>query len=137
MTSRAFAGEKDSRKREKADDIWTRPIAKDISQGYLGGPQAGNGQQRNANLKVKTMSSKVKKNSTMIRVPHELKAELEALAAEWMEAHEAGRTEVNFVEQGSKGTWMPLHEVISKCVKEVRGHQARSRKSRKPATVEA
>jgi len=80
------------------------------------------------------MSSKVKKNSTMIRVPVELKEELEAMAAMMMESYEEGRmSDLEFVEQGNRGAWVPLHEVIRKTVKEYKGHQERSKKSRKSA----
>lgn len=84
------------------------------------------------------MSSKVKKNSTMIRVPNELKAELEELAAQMLQSYTEGRTtDVEITEQGGRGEWVALHEVIRKCVKEYKGHQERSRKSRKSKKVEA
>ena len=76
------------------------------------------------------MSSKVKKNSTMIRVPNELKAELEALAAEMLVSYQEGRTtDVEITEQGGRGEWVALHEVIRKTVKEYRDHQARGKKA--------
>ena len=78
------------------------------------------------------MSSKVKKNSTMIRIPHELKAELEELAAQMLVSYQEGRTsDVEITEQGGRGEWVALHEVIRKTVKEYKGHQERSRRSRK------
>lgn len=84
------------------------------------------------------MSSKVKKNSTMIRIPRELKAELEDLAAQMLVSYTEGRTsDLEITEQGDRGEWVALHEVIRKCVKEYKGHQERSRKSRKSQKVEA
>jgi len=86
------------------------------------------------------MSSKVKKNSTMIRVPKELKEELEALAAQMLESYQEGRTsDVEITEQGGRGEWVSLAEVIRKTVKEYKGHQERSKKSakKKATKVEA
>ena len=57
------------------------------------------------------MSSKVKKNSTMIRVPNELKAELEELAAQMLQSYTEGRTtDVEITEQAGPGQRVALHE---------------------------
>ena len=71
-------------------------------------------------------------NHKMIRVPVAVAERLERLAAELLESYEQGRTDkVEICEQGTKGTWVPLHAVITKALDELEDHKARSRKSRK------
>ena len=76
-----------------------------------------------------------KKNSVMVRIPVELKERLDALCAQVNESYESGRMkkEVKLTEQGSKGTWIPMHEIIRLALDEMEDHKARSRKSRKSA----
>ena len=71
-------------------------------------------------------------NSAMIRVPNHLKARLEAAAEQLTRAYEKGQTDrVQLTEQGTKGAWCPLHEVIRLALDEFEDHKARSRRPRK------
>lgn len=71
-----------------------------------------------------------KKNSVMVRIPVELKARLDAMAADLNASYEAGRItrDVELTEQGKKGTWVPLHEVIRIALDEVDDHKARAKR---------
>lgn len=80
------------------------------------------------------------KNSVMVRIPKQLKARLDKLAADYMAAYEKGQTtKVAPVEQGAKGSWVSLSQVIELALDEVENHKARSKKSaakrKKSATV--
>lgn len=72
------------------------------------------------------------KNSTMIRVPWELKERLERLAGEILAAYEKGQgyQGIELTEQGTRGTWVPLSSVIDLALDELEDHRERSRKSR-------
>lgn len=70
------------------------------------------------------------KNSVMVRIPKQLKARLDKLAADYMAAYEKGQTtKVAPVEQGAKGSWVSLSQVIELALDEVENHKARSKKS--------
>ena len=74
----------------------------------------------------------------MVRIPKELKARLDRIAGEMLDTYESGRgcQDVELTEQGNRGTWIPLHAVISRALDEMEDHKERSRKSnRKPAPV--
>lgn len=70
------------------------------------------------------------KNSVMVRIPKQLKARLDKLAADYMAAYEKGQTtKVAPVEQGTRGSWVSLSQVIELALDEVESHKARSRKA--------
>lgn len=76
--------------------------------------------------------SKNTKNHKMIRVPAEVAERLERLAKELLVSYEEGRTQnIELTEQGSRGTWVPLHAVITKALDELEDHKARSKKANK------
>lgn len=78
------------------------------------------------------MTTKRKANRTLISVPLELKERLERIAASMLTAYENGQTDrPQLTEQGSKGSWVPLSEVIRIACDELESHQERSR--HKPA----
>lgn len=74
-----------------------------------------------------------KKNSVMVRIPKELKARLDEMTQQLNDSYEAGRTknDVNLTEQGAKGTWVPIHELIRLALDEYEDKKARSKKSKK------
>lgn len=71
------------------------------------------------------------KNSVMVRIPKELKGRLDEMVAELNESYESGRVkrDVELTDQGSKGTWIPIHEMIRIALDEYEGHKARSKKA--------
>lgn len=70
------------------------------------------------------------KNSVMVRIPKSLKARLDQLAVSYMEAYEKGQTsKVAPVEQGTRGSWVSLAQVIELALDEVESHKARSKKA--------
>ena len=70
---------------------------------------------------------------TQIVISWELKAELEAEAAELLRIHEEGRGELPsaYVEH------VPLHYVISKALEDMRNNRIRSRAPKRPAARKA
>ena len=69
-------------------------------------------------------------NHKMVRVPAQLHAELKQLAAEMTEAHERtnGRVRAELTDQGAKGAWVSIAEVIRVCKEDYVQHTERSRK---------
>jgi hypothetical protein len=67
----------------------------------------------------------------MVRLPLELKLRLDALTADINAKREAGMgyQDLEITEQGIRGSWVPMHEVIRKALDELEGHRERSRKS--------
>ena len=76
---------------------------------------------------------KRRENWPHIVVPRELKAELEAEAAELLRIHEEGRGELrrNTVER------VPLHYVIERALEDMRAKRVRSRAPKRPAARKA
>jgi hypothetical protein len=72
-------------------------------------------------------------DSTLIRIPLALKAELEAEAAELLRIHEEGRGELPpaYVEH------VPIHYVITKALEDMRAKRVRSRAPKRPAARKA
>lgn len=66
----------------------------------------------------------------MVRVPAALADRLDRIADELLTAYEEGRTErVQITEQGSRGAWVSLPEVIRIALDEYEDHRERSRRS--------
>jgi len=82
-------------------------------------------------LRKSDMSKTSNKNRVMVSIPRQLKERLDRLAGEINESYELGRGYQDLViaDQGSRGTWIPLHAVISRALDELEGHRERSRKS--------
>jgi len=75
-------------------------------------------------------------NRVMVSIPVALKARLDRLAAEMLDSYERGNGYSNMplTEQGARGTWIPLHAVITRALDELESHRSRSNghKTRKP-----
>ena len=72
------------------------------------------------------------KNRVMVSIPKDLKARLDRLSTELLDTYESGRgcQDIELAEQGSRGIWVPIHEVIRKALDELESHRERSRKPR-------
>jgi hypothetical protein len=72
----------------------------------------------------------------MVRVPISLYVRLAQLAKEIGAAKEAARgyDDVPFAEQGARGTWVPLHALISRALDEFENKRTRSRGKRTKRT---
>ena len=75
-------------------------------------------------------------NRVMVSVPLALKQRLDRLAAEMLDSYERGNgySNMELTEQGSRGTWIPLHAVISRALDELEGHRTRSNKRKTRST---
>jgi len=73
-------------------------------------------------------------NRVMVSIPVALKARLDRLAVELLDSYERGNgfSDMQLTEQGSRGTWIPLHAVISRGLDELEGHRSRSNRHRTP-----
>lgn len=78
------------------------------------------------------------KNRVMVSVPKALKERLDRLAGELMASYEKGigNQDLELTDQGSRGTWVPLHVLISKALDELEDHKKRSKASRSRKTQE-
>lgn len=74
-----------------------------------------------------------KKNSVMVRIPKDLKARLDRMTQELNASYEQGRTkrELSLTEQGTKGAWVPIHELIRVALDEYESKKQRSNRPRK------
>lgn len=71
-------------------------------------------------------------NRVMVSIPRSLKARLDRLSIEMLAGYEQGKgySDIQLSEQGTKGTWVPLHAVISKALDELESHRERSNRSK-------
>lgn len=71
------------------------------------------------------------KNRTHVSIRKETKQRIDDLCQRLMTAYEAGQTDIEFCEQGTRGEWVSPDTLINKLIDQYEGHRERSRRSQR------